>query len=70
MNGSPFGMRAFGLVVEFILVSLLNNKIYPFSKMHGLHGSLLWVANVFNNSLVKSFIVLSMQKHNVLENFI
>lgn len=40
--------------------------------MHGLHGSLLWitVANVLNNSLVKSFIALSMKKHNVLENFI
>lgn len=59
------------MISEFIYVSLLNNKTYPFIKMHGLHGSHLWVtvANVLNNSLVKSFLFLSMQKHNAFENF-
>lgn len=62
------------LIVEFIHVPLVIRtfKIIKYIRLSKMHGSLLWitVANVFSNNLLKSFIVLSMQKHNVLENFI
>lgn len=74
--GLRLGWQLFtlALTVEFIHVPLVIQtfKIIKYISLSKMHGSLLWitVANVFSNNLLKLFIVLSMQKHNVLENFI
>lgn len=61
-------------LVEFIRVPLviITCKIIKCISSSKMHVSLFWVTvvNVLSSSLLQLFMVLSMQKHNVLENFI